>query len=77
MRRLIEIACFLGLATGVAMSAPALAQDLLGGGDLLSGGQDAGSSGSDLGGSLLGGDEAGGGDLLGGRRLMPVPPTAA
>ncbi len=66
MRRLIDIACFLGLAVGVVVTAPALSQNLLGGGDLLSGSEGGGSSDSDLGGGLLGGDQSGGGDLLSG-----------
>lgn len=72
MNRLIAIACSLGLAAGIAMAIPAAAQDLLGGGDLLSS-EDSGSSGDLLGGGdLLSGDGSEGaddsslgGDLLG------------
>lgn len=90
MRRLVDIVCFLGLAAGLALAAPAQAQNLLGGGDLLTGGDsgsaDGGSSDNsgDLGGSLLGGDggsgDSGGdlgGSLLGGDSGSGEAPAAS
>jgi len=80
MHRLIQLACCLGLAVGVSLAGPAMGQNLLGGGDLLSGGDSGGdllsgdrSGGSDdgaLGGGLLGSDQSAGGDsALGGGLL--------
>ncbi len=65
MRRIIDIACFVGLTLGVAMSTSAQSQGLLGGG-LLSGNNDkpAAAASGGGGGGLLGGQSGGG--LLGG-----------
>jgi hypothetical protein len=65
MRRLIDIACVVGLAIGVAMSTSVQAQGLLGGG-LLSGSNEKPADATSGGGGLLGGNSSGGGGLLGG-----------
>ena len=66
MRRIIDIACFVGLTLGVAMSTSAQSQGLLGGG-LLSGNNDKPAAAASGGGGLLGGGQSGGGGLLGGQ----------
>ena len=66
MRRIIDIACFVSLTLGVALSTSAQSQGLLGGG-LLLGNNDKPAAAAGGSGGLLGGGQSGGGGLLGGQ----------